>query len=162
MIRAANGAGAEKVSSALQQNSSAQKMRPLFGSMSSTETKYLLPSRRRWPEATYCAFTRAAAAAGDWLRNEKAVPRAMMLMLRSLATPKIMSLVTLSASVTSSGVAAVNGITRIVGLRVRTTSWPDGASGRAMSAKVILAGLETDRCAAARSDLSDVGLMPSL
>src|SRR5580700_11949363 len=95
----------------------------------------------------------AVAAAGVWLRNENAVPRAMMLMLRSFAIPKIMSHVTLSASATPSGVAAANGITRIVGPRVRTACWPHGASR--WSSKLIPAGLETDRCAAAKADLSD-------
>src|SRR5258708_35367701 len=42
----------EKESTASPQSSSAQKMRPLLGSLSSTETRYLLPSRRKWPEAT--------------------------------------------------------------------------------------------------------------
>jgi len=81
----------------------------------------------------------------------------MTLMLRSLARPKIMSLVTLSASATLSAVAATNGITRSVGSRVRTACWPDGASRWATSTKLIPAGLETDRCAAAKADLSDVG-----
>jgi hypothetical protein len=95
--------------------------------MSSTETRYLLPSRRRWPDATYCAFTKVAAAAGVWLRSEKAVPRAMTLMLRNLAKPKMMSLATLSASATLSG-AAVNGINRSVATRVTTACRPDEAS----------------------------------
>ena len=98
---------------------------------------------------------------GRWLRNEKAVPLAMMLILRSFAKPKIMSLVTASATATSSGVADVNGITRIVGPRGRAACWPDGASRWATSTKLILAGLETDRCAAAKPDLSDVASMPS-
>jgi hypothetical protein len=31
-----------------------------------------------------------------------------------------------------------------------------------MSTKLVLAGFETDRCAAAKADLSDAGSMPSL
>src|SRR3954464_6010487 len=137
-------------------------MRPLLGSLSSTETRYFLPSRRKWPETTYCAFTRAAAAAGVWPRSEKAVPRAMMLMLRSLATPKIVSLIRLSASATSSGVAAVNGMTRIVGPRVHATCRADGLSRWVMLTTLMLADLEPDRWAAAKADLSDVVSMPSL
>jgi hypothetical protein len=42
----------------------------------------------------------------------------------------------------------------------RTACWPHGASR--WSTKLIPAGLETDRGAAAKADLSDVGSMPSL
>src|SRR5271154_6715843 len=154
MMRAASKGGTEKESSALQLNSSTQKMRSLLGSISSTETRYLLPSRRRWPDATYCAFTRAAAAAGVKLRSEKAVPRAMTLKLRNLAKPKMMSLVTLSASATFSS-AAVNGSKSSVGPRVSTAG---RASKRAEATKLTTAGFDVDRRAAAKAASSDSGL----
>src|SRR6201991_607573 len=147
MTRAASNDGATNESSALQQNSSTQKMRPLLGAISSTETTYFLPSRRKWPDATYCAFTSAAAAAGGRLRSEKAVPRAMTLKLRNLAKPKMMSRVTLSAAATLSG-AAVNGSKSSVGPRVSVAAGLEEVSKRAVSIKLATAGFEADRRAA--------------
>src|SRR5258708_11004053 len=160
MMRAASKGGTAKESSALQLNSSTQKMRSLLGSISSTETRYLLPSRRKWPDATYCAFTRAAAAAGGNLRSEKAVPRAMTLKPRNLAKPKMMSLVTLSASATLSG-AAVNGSKSSVGLRVSAAGELDGASKRAVSIKLTTAAFAVDRRASATSASIEAASMPS-
>ena len=53
-------------------------------------------------------------------------------------------------------------MTRIVGPRVRATCRADGLSRWVISTKLIPAGLETDRCAAAKADLSDAGSTPSL
>ncbi len=98
---------------------------------------------------------------GGKLRSEKAVPRAMTLKLRNLAKPKMMSLVTLSASAALSG-AAVNGSKSRVGPRVSPAGELDGASKRAVSIKLTTAGFEVDRRAAAKAASSDFGSMPSV
>jgi hypothetical protein len=89
----------------------------------------------------------------------------MMLMPRSLAKPKMMSLVTLSASATFSG-AAVNGINSSVGPRAATADWLAGGSRRGTPITLPItrmeADLDDDRYAAAKAALSDAGSMPSL
>ena len=62
----------------------------------------------------------------------------MMRILLSFATPKIMSLVTLSAFAASAGAGAANGITRSVGRFVCVVGWPDEERGTIVKAFVVV------------------------